>query len=169
MGVSVDEGKGRGRGMNFELNLVPFIDLLSVNIVFLIATAVWTQIFTMQVDQAISDPNSPPPPPEPNPPPPPMTVHIRADGLSAGRKDEDRKNYPKIDDTKYDWSAVGIDLATDRATYPEENLVIIRTDDKVEYEHMIAALDLTRGKGYEKTLLSGGPADSTPLTLPAPK
>jgi biopolymer transport protein TolR len=163
MGGSVDEGKGRGKGLNFELNLVPFIDLLSVNIVFLIPTAVWTQNFTMQVDQAIQDPNAPPPPPDPNPPPPPMTVHIRADGVWAGRKVEEGKNYPKIED-KYDWNALATDLATDRSTYPAEEQVIIVTDDGVEYEHMIAALDLTRGQGYEKTLLGGGPAQAAPLT-----
>ena len=32
------------------------------------------------------------------------------------------------------------------------------TDDGVEYQHMIHALDLTRKYHYEKSLLGGGPA-----------
>ena len=40
MGVSVGGGGGRGRKVYAELNLVPFIDLLSVCIVFLIAMMV---------------------------------------------------------------------------------------------------------------------------------
>jgi hypothetical protein len=32
---------------------------------------------------------------------------------------------------------------------------VIVTDDGVEYEHMIRALDLTRAEGYAKTAISG--------------
>src|SRR3954467_14672767 len=48
MGVSVDTGSGKGRkGVDAELNLIPFIDLLSVCILFLLMTAVWVQISKM--------------------------------------------------------------------------------------------------------------------------
>lgn len=178
MGVSVDSGGGRGKGMNFDLNLVPFIDLLSVCITFLLATAVWTQIMTMQVDQAIQDPNAPPPPPTDTPPTPPLTVHIRADGMWAGRTVEAGVNYPtETGDAEkpiYTWDKLRTDLEKDRVTYANDpdalGAVIIVTDDGVNYEHMIAALDLTRELGYEKTLLGGGPAQASALPLPsAPK
>lgn len=169
MGVSVDSGGGgRGKGMNFELNLVPFIDLLSVNITFLIATAVWTQIMSLQVDQAIQDPNAPPPPPTDEPPVPPLTLHIRADGIWMGRKIEEGKNYAKIED-HHDWSTIEADLTKDHETYPDETQIIIVTDDGCEYEHMIAALDLSRRIGYDKTLLGGGPAQAQALPLPGAK
>jgi len=176
MGVSVgDGGGGRGKTMNFDLNLVPFIDLLSVCITFLLATAVWTQIMSIQVDQAIQDPNAEPPPPPDTPPTPPLTVHIRADGVWAGRSLEwcadttkypTQCNYPKVEDT-YDWDTMRTDLENDRATYPDETQVVIVTDDGVNYEHMIAALDLTRNLGYDKTLLGGGPAEAAALPLPS--
>lgn len=41
------------RHLDFELNLIPFIDLLSVCICFLLMTAVWTQIGTMDAKQAV--------------------------------------------------------------------------------------------------------------------
>ncbi len=39
--------------LDFELNLVPFIDLLSVCICFLLMTAVWNQVGSMDAKQSI--------------------------------------------------------------------------------------------------------------------
>ena len=53
MGVSVDTGKGGGKkSLNHELNLVPFVDLLSVCVCFLLMAAVWLQIGAVQVKQS---------------------------------------------------------------------------------------------------------------------
>jgi biopolymer transport protein ExbD len=167
MGVSLPGGGGggRGRNINAELNLVPFIDLLSVCITFLMVTAVWTQISAMQVDQAISDPNAIPTETE-QPPVPPLTVHIRADGVWMGRNIETGKNYPKTGE-EYDWFAIDQDMKTDRETYPDESLVVIVTDDGQKYSDMIHALDMSRGQGYTQTLLGGGPATARPTLVPA--
>jgi biopolymer transport protein TolR len=177
MGAAVEEGKGRGKGMNFELNLVPFIDLLSVCITFLLATAVWAQIYSLQVDQAISDPNATPPETPDEPPVPPLTVHIAADSIWSGRNatgvciseaPPDQHwgcRYQKVEET-YEWEKLKGDLEKDRAKYPDEMQVIIVTDDGVQFEHMIKALDMSRGLGYEKTLLGGGPAKAEALPLP---
>jgi biopolymer transport protein ExbD len=163
VGVSVEGGKGRGRRLNAELNLVPFIDLLSVCITFLLATAVWIELSSMPVDQAISDPNQPPPPPPPVPPPPPLTVHLRADGVWIGRKVTEGHNFAIMGE-EYDWDQVEAELRKDRDALPDEEQVVIVTDDGIEYRHMIQALDITREYGYEKTLLGGGPpAPSTAL------
>lgn len=43
---------GRRRSLDAEVNLVPFIDLLSMCICFLLMTAVWTQLGSVQVKQA---------------------------------------------------------------------------------------------------------------------
>src|SRR6059058_1905917 len=50
-GLSPQEhtGKGGKKPLDAELNLVPFIDLLSCCISFLLITAVWTQIAGLQV------------------------------------------------------------------------------------------------------------------------
>ena len=42
-------GKGGKKALDAELNLIPFIDLLSCCIAFLLITAVWTQIAGLQV------------------------------------------------------------------------------------------------------------------------
>lgn len=47
----VESGKGKKKSLDSELNLVPFIDLLSCLISFLLITAVWTQVSTLRVSQ----------------------------------------------------------------------------------------------------------------------
>lgn len=42
-----------GRGANIELNLIPFIDLMSVCITFLLITAVWAQVSMIQIGSSI--------------------------------------------------------------------------------------------------------------------
>ena len=45
--------KGGKKPLDAMINLVPFIDLMAVTIVFLIMTAVWTQLARMDVTQKI--------------------------------------------------------------------------------------------------------------------
>ena len=45
--------RGRQKGLNFELNLVPFIDVLSVCICFLLLTAVFINLGSIHVSQAV--------------------------------------------------------------------------------------------------------------------
>src|SRR2546426_11669284 len=44
-------GKGGKKPLDAQINLVPFIDLLSCCISFLLITAVWTQLARMDVQQ----------------------------------------------------------------------------------------------------------------------
>lgn len=44
---------GRKKHLDFELNLVPFIDLLSTCICFLLITAVWIQVGALNVKQSV--------------------------------------------------------------------------------------------------------------------
>lgn len=46
-------GRKHNKHLDFEVNLIPFIDLLSVCICFLLLTAVWVQIGAMNVKQAV--------------------------------------------------------------------------------------------------------------------
>lgn len=60
--ATVDSGNqkknGRSRSLNFDLNLVPFIDLLSMCICFLLMTAVWMQLASMKVHQSLGTSNT---------------------------------------------------------------------------------------------------------------
>lgn len=159
MGVSVEGGKGRGKNMMVDLNLVPFIDFMSCLIAFLMIAAVWTQIASVDVEQNVS--NEPPPPQiiDP-PPPPPLTIHIRGDGAFICRKVEEGTNIPKVGET-YDYLKLKDLIVKDHETFPTEDMVVINTDDGVAYEEMMKVLDMTRQIGYPKTLLAGGPPSAT--------
>src|SRR6185503_12057810 len=52
MSVSVDEGgKGGKKSVNADLNLVPYIDLLTCMVAFLLITAVWSQLARLEAHQ----------------------------------------------------------------------------------------------------------------------
>ena len=58
MHVSTKSGKGRKKSTNFELNLVPFIDVLSTCICFLLVTAVFVNLGSFHVNQAVGSEKS---------------------------------------------------------------------------------------------------------------
>ena len=66
MGVSLPGGGGK-RGLDFEINLVPFIDLLSCLISFLLVTAVWTQLGKIDLNQPPPSQSESETPPEQKP------------------------------------------------------------------------------------------------------
>jgi len=181
MGVQVEGGKGRGKSMNAELNLVPFIDFLSCLIAFLMITAVWSEIAALDQEQAVSNSNTPPEQTDKEPVPP-LVVHISKDRVRAERKKDDPNNPPielaKVGD-KQDLTKLREWLEKDKSTYPEEPMITIYTEDGVPYSDMMGVLDLSRivgcdseklaknpkACGYQKTAMAGGPASSA---APAP-
>ena len=62
-GAAVPEpsGKGKKKALDAVVNVVPFIDLLSCCLSFLLITAVWTQVAKLQVSQSGGPNDSPPP------------------------------------------------------------------------------------------------------------
>src|SRR5580692_2898144 len=66
-GAAVPEGgrgKGKKKALDAVINVVPFIDLLSCCLAFLLITAVWTQVSKLQVAQAANNSTQPEPPRE---------------------------------------------------------------------------------------------------------
>src|ERR1044072_524010 len=79
-----------------DLNLVPIIDLMSVCIIFLLITAVWTQVSMIQIGSSIygkkTSDDKPDPPPKSEVP---FRLDVRNDGyrLLIGRQD---MHFPKV-------------------------------------------------------------------------
>ena len=59
MDLGAGSGPGKKRSLDASLNLVPFIDLMAVTVVFLIMSAVWTQLGGLKVATAPSAPCGP--------------------------------------------------------------------------------------------------------------
>ena len=51
--IGTGNSSGRRRSLDAEINLVPFIDLLSMCICFLLMTAIWVEVGSIQVKQIL--------------------------------------------------------------------------------------------------------------------
>ncbi|MES2768240.1 MAG: biopolymer transporter ExbD [Bdellovibrionota bacterium] len=146
---------GAGGGQD-DLNLVPFIDLFSVLICFLIMTAVWNQIeaLSTNVDNVTSSDNAASAE-NPNKKKETLTVTVlkdrmeMAESVSIGARSLREKNYkianlgPDVDLDKMqrvltDW----------KKRYPEKKDVIVNTDNQVLYKKLIQVFDALVGAGY---------------------
>ena len=142
------EGKDRlGRSANTELNLVPFIDLMSVLITFLLITAVWSQVSMIQIGSSIYGKKTP----DQEAPPPPKNADIplRLDVKDMGFRlivGSDKYTFPKAA-LGYDVEGLLNRLKQVKTTYPDKSDAVITVDDELAYENLILGMD---------TLLQGG-------------
>jgi biopolymer transport protein TolR len=131
-------GGGGKRSANAELNLVPYIDLLSVLICFLLITAVWQQIDALSTEgnnNAASDSASPPDPNRVD-----LSLSIFQDRVeaAAGKNmvpiahlagaEPNRKEILKI-------------LASWKKQWPDRKDVTINTDSQAPYKNLITVMD----------------------------
>ena len=140
MSVSVDTGgKGGKKPVDSELNLVPYIDLLTCMVVFLLMTAVWTQLARIDVTQkgqAQSAEQTDEKPPETR-----LVVVINEDGfLIAGGAAGDQKPIKKKEG-KYDYDTLSAILKEVKKTYPDKRDVHIASDDTIQYQFVIQTMD----------------------------
>ena len=73
----VDVGGGKGRQVNSDINMVPFIDLLLVTIAFLLITAVWVTFSRMNANAQIPGPPDPEKEVTPQTPEKILHLHVR--------------------------------------------------------------------------------------------
>lgn len=152
----IDTG-GRGRSPNFDLNLVPFIDLMSVLITFLLISAVWTQVSMIQLGASFASPRNEN---EQETKPPPMEdfvlrLDIKANGyvLWVGK---DIRQIPMVGG-EYDKSALLADLSMLKQKYPLKGGIKLAIEDQIVYDHVVAAMDIGLKAGFSPELLTGGP------------
>src|SRR3954454_17745892 len=99
MSVSVDTGnKGGKKPLNADLNLVPYIDLLTCMVAFLLITAVWSQLARLNVHQKRGGQAVEAAPPEKVFK---LIVLVNGEGLNPVA-DQDRQPIPKKGET-YDF------------------------------------------------------------------
>ena len=94
-GITEESGE---REVNVEPNLVPFIDLMSVCIIFLLVTAVWTQVSMIELGANVYGKNTGNTAPPTDIKPVSINVQVTSNGYiltEAGR------NYPSTTSTKW--------------------------------------------------------------------
>lgn len=140
------EEKGSGRGTTIDLNLVPFIDLMSVCIIFLLITAVWTQVSMIQIGSSIYGKKSSD---EQVVPPPRAEIPFRLDVRNEGYRvviGQQSNLIPKING-QYDDKTLVNELKKVKELYPEKTDAIVSVLDDLPYESLIKGMDglLTAG------------------------
>lgn len=152
----IESGKG-GRTTNVDLNLVPFIDLMSVLITFLLISAVWTQVSMIQLGASFASPKDP----NQSEYKPPLLedLVLRLDVVANGyvlKFGSETKPIPK-QSGEYDTTTLVNELTKIKKMYPDKPGVKISISDEIIYEHVVGAMDAGLKAGFAPELLTGGP------------
>lgn len=137
MSVSVDTGNKSGKKpLNAELNLVPYIDLLTCMVAFLLITAVWTQLSRLQAQQkgqgAVGEDTPPVQQTK-------IVVVVNQEGfnLVVG---VDQTPIPKKG-TDYDFQQLATALKKAKEAYPDKNDVQVASEDPILFDTIIRTMD----------------------------
>ena len=153
--AQVEEMNGSsGRKSNVDLNLVPFIDLMSVCIIFLLITAVWTQVSMIQLGTSIYSKKTSE---EPIQPPPFSEVILRVDVLPEGFRVLLKTNLTEIpikSDGTYDKERLIAELKKAKQEYPEKTDGVTSVRDNVSYKNLIMAMDALLMAGFPQVSIT---------------
>ena len=148
---------GNKRESSFELNLVPFIDLMSVMITFLLITAVWTQVSMIKLGSSIYGKQNTD---ETPPPPPRADVPFRLDVKEAGYRviiGKQKFQVPKANN-EYDKKALFARLEQIKQAYPDKVDCVITMDEQLKYDYLIQGMDLLLQAGFPAVSVATGGA-----------
>ena len=143
MAVSIDGGGGdRKKPLTADLNLVPYIDLLTCMIAFLLITAVWTQLAQLKVSQRGQGQAEG----EPRPADEKIAVVVHDDGfnLIVGN---DQKPLPRKAG-ELDYATLGVELAAVKRTHPDRTDVQVVSADAVVFDTLVRTMDATVSAGF---------------------
>lgn len=141
------EESSDSRKATVDLNIVPFIDLMSVCIIFLLITAVWTQVSMIQIGSSIYGKKTAQ---EAVQPPPRAEIPFRLDVLKDGYRiivGRSNTNVPKIDGA-YNLAALKVELKKVKELYPEKVDAVITILDELPYESLIHGMDALLSSGF---------------------
>lgn len=151
------EGGGSGRKTHFDVNLVPFIDLMSVLITFLLITAVWTQVSMMQIGSSIYGKKSGDQVVNLTPDiDKVLKLDIRTDGylLTIGLE---KILIPKKNQ-EYDQVILLEQLKKAKLLYPQKLDAMVAVEETLSYEVLIGGMDMVLKSGFPQiSIATGGP------------
>jgi biopolymer transport protein ExbD len=135
-------GGGEGKKeIDFEINLIPFIDLMSAMISFLLITAVWTQVAKIDVKQTPNMPSEDSTPPPPDEEKLSLTVLIKSSGYMLTKKGGQVIKEIEAKGEDFDVVTLSEELKKIRAEHPENKDIQVTCEDKVPYEELIKVMD----------------------------
>ena len=148
MAVVIDGGGGdRKKPLHAELNLVPYIDLLTCMVAFLLITAVWTQLARLEVQQRRQgDADSQAMVDEMR-----IAVAVHGDGFNLIVKDEQKPmplDYARLED----------ELKAVKRLFPDKSDVQIISEDPIHFDTLVKTMDAVMSAGFPAvSLLDAAP------------
>ena len=137
MGVSVDTGgKGGKKPLNADLNLVPYIDLLTCMVAFLLITAVWSQLARLEAHQKGQGQAGEETPPEKVFK---LVVLVNDSGFNLVA-DQDQQPIPKKGDA-YDYEKLADELKKIKDTHADKTDIQVASDDAIKFETLVKTMD----------------------------
>lgn len=137
-------GKGGKKALDVEFNLVPFIDLLSCCITFLLITAVWTQIAGLQVASSGGPPEQQQK--QENAIDVKLLLTEKGYSLSMAGAQIDIPKLNGKDGAVYDKKLLDEKLKTLKASLPEQSAITVQPEDAVAYADLVEAVDTCLGE-----------------------
>lgn len=137
-------GMGGGKkSANFELNLVPYIDLMSTLICFLLMTAIWQELDAMSSN---SPPKATSEASDSTPPPPPDKEKKVMLTLSLGIDKTDMIEDEKISTIPHSAGEPNVErlviqLKEWKSKFPDRKDIILATDNRAKYKHLVLMMD----------------------------
>ena len=156
--ASVSDGGGNKRASNFDLNLVPFIDLMSVLITFLLITAVWTQVSMIKLGSSIYGKQNT----EETPPPPPRAdVPFRLDIKEGGYRILIGQSKYVIEKVNNEYNKVELKKKLDdiKQAYPDKVDCVVTVEEQLKYDFLIQGMDLLLQAGFPAVSVATGGAE----------
>jgi len=138
-------GKGGKKALDVEFNLVPFIDLLSCCISFLLITAVWTQIAGLQVASS----GGPPDQQQKQENTIDVKLLLTEKGYSlamAGAAIDIPKVNGKDGTQAFDRKTLSEKLKTLKASLPDQTAITVQPEDAVAYADLVETVDTILGE-----------------------
>lgn len=137
-------GKKNNKDLDFELNLIPAIDLLSTCICFLLFTAVWISLGSLKMTQATGEVNM-----ASGANPPSLWIEVARSGqltlstrdLPSGQRGLQNSVLSGSAGGKVDREKLAQALELVQKRMPTIATVIVRPETKVAYGEVIAVID----------------------------
>lgn len=151
MGQALGSGDSK-KSLNVELNIIPFIDLLSCLTAFLMVTAVWINIARLEIKPAGRAAGEPCMTDECDKPK--LSVLLGADQIWVGVSRVDDFQQIAVTPTGYDWVALEAALKRQKASafFDHETAIEIAADSTaahpIAYQSLIAAMDIAVKAGF---------------------
>jgi biopolymer transport protein ExbD len=136
------DGKGRRKSVDADLNLVPYIDLLTCMVAFLLITAVWSQLARLEVRQKgqgnetdLGDPV-----------PRRLAVLVGAETFDL-IVDDDQRPIPKRA-AAYDYARLVHELEGVKDTFPDRDYLEILSEDGIVFDTLVKTMDAAMTAGF---------------------